>query len=255
MTIAQIIEAIETVAPLSLQEEWDNSGLELGGACAECTGVALCLDVTDEVIEQAVSAGCNLIVSHHPVIFKGVKTINNTNRQGRVIINAIRRGVAVYSAHTSLDNAPEAGVSHEMARLLGAEELEVMTPGGTGVLAELPQPMTQDAFAALVKQSFTADAVRCSRGTGREIRRIVAGGGACGFLIPDAIAHGADAIVTADVRYHDFLDYGSDIFIADITHFDSEKCAKRILMRVISEKIANFAHCIECAEHNPISYK
>jgi dinuclear metal center YbgI/SA1388 family protein len=255
MTIAEVIESIESVAPISLQEDWDNSGLLLGGDKAECSGVAVCLDVTADAIRQAADAGCNLLVSHHPVIFKGIKQVNSKTVAGAAIIEAIRRCVAVYCAHTSLDNAPEVGVSHEMARLLGAEEIQPMTASGTGVLARLAEPVSADEFAQRVKRAFSAEAVRCSVGSGRMIQRIVVGGGACGFLIPDAVGLQADAIVTADVRYHDFLDYGRDIFIADITHFDSEKCAKQILMRVISKKIANFAHCIECAEHNPISYK
>jgi len=253
--IDDIISAIEEAAPRSRQEQWDNCGLLIGSGEGPCAGVMLCLDVTPGVIAQAVARGCNLVVSHHPLIFKDVKKINGSNSQGRAIIDAIKANIMVYSAHTSLDNAPAPwGVSQHVAGLLGAEVVGVMTETGTGVLAQLPRALTAEEFARKCLAAFSASGLRRSAYTGEKITKVVFGGGACGFLLPDAIAAGAQAIVTSDVRYHDFLDYGDKIFIVDLTHFDTEKCTKEIFKRIISQKIPNFAPVFCADETNPIDY-
>lgn len=254
--IGQIIDAIEEAAPRSLQEQWDNSGLLCGSPSVPCRGVMLCLDVTPSVVRQAVDAGCNLIVSHHPLIFKGIKAVSDTTPQGLALILAIKNDIAVYCAHTSLDNAPSPwGVSHEMAAMLGAHVKGVMSPTGTGVIAALPSPQMPEELLKQVKTLFSASGLRHSHLPSGAIERIALGSGACGFLIPDAIAAGAGAIVTSDVRYHDFLDYGESIFIIDLTHFDTEKITKAIFKRIISQKFSNFAPVLCASEPNPIEFK
>ncbi len=128
MKIRHIIEAIESYAPRAFQEKWDNSGLQIAlPDGVECTGVLLCLDVTEDIIAEAVARGCNLVVSHHPLFFKGVKTLTGSTVQERIALAAIRVGVAVYSAHTSLDST-RGGVSYAMAELLGAEVTGALEP-------------------------------------------------------------------------------------------------------------------------------
>lgn len=255
VSIGQIISAIEEAAPRSLQEDWDNSGLLVGSRAAQCTGVMLGLDVTPDVISQAKECGCNLVIAHHPLIFKGIKVVNDSTPQGRALIDAIKSDIAVYCAHTSLDNAPAPwGVSCEMARLLGAEVIRPLSESGTGVLARLPRPVDATRFALDCRNAFEASRLRHSAYPLKEIQTLALGSGACGFLIPEAIAAGADAIVTSDVRYHDFLDYSDRIFIIDLTHFDTEKCTKDIFKRIISQKIPNFADVFCASETNPIEY-
>lgn len=258
LKIGDIIAAIEEIAPRSLQEEWDNSGLLVGTADAELSGAMLSLDVTPEVVDQARRRGCNLLIAHHPVIFKGLKALNGSTPQGRAIIDAVKADIAIYCAHTSLDNAPAPwGVSVEMARKFDAEILAPLSPTGTGVLAKLPEPISATEFARLCAEKFAAQGLRCSApalAPSRELSTIAFGGGACGFLIPDAIAAGAQAIVTSDVRYHDFLDLSSRIFIVDLTHFDTEKCTKEIFLRLFSQKFPNFAPIFCADETNPIEY-
>lgn len=254
-TIGQIISVIEQAAPRSSQEQWDNSGLLVGTASHTCEGIMLCLDVTPSVINQAREKGCNLIISHHPLIFKGIKVVNDMTPQGRALIDAIRGDIAVYCAHTSLDNAPAPyGVSFEMARMLGAAVETTISETGTGVIATLASPMKPQEFATLCKQVFTAECIRHTPYPSATIKRVALGSGACGFLIPEAIAAGAEAIVTSDVRYHDFLDYADRIFIVDLTHFDTEKCTKEIFKRIISQKIPNFASVFCADETNPIEF-
>lgn len=129
MNIYSIISAIEDYAPRSYQEKWDNSGLQIAlpEGRTECTGVLLCLDVSEAVIDEAVARSCNLVVSHHPLIFKGFKSLTGATRQERAAMKAIRSGVAVYSAHTSLDSTL-GGISYTMASMLGAEVTGVIEP-------------------------------------------------------------------------------------------------------------------------------
>ncbi len=121
MKLSAVIEAIESFAPLALQEKWDNSGLQIGlpDGNGEVTGVMICLDTTEEIVAEAASRGCNLIVSHHPLIFKGFKHLTDSTPQERAAAAAIRAGIAVYSSHTSLDSTI-GGVSYAMAERLGA---------------------------------------------------------------------------------------------------------------------------------------
>ncbi len=125
MKLSAIIAALEEIAPLRLQEKWDNSGLQVGlppEADGECTGALLCLDVTEGIIGEAVARGCNLVISHHPLIFKGVKSLTGRDATQRTVAAAVRAGVAVYSSHTALDSA-RGGVSHRIVELLGARAL------------------------------------------------------------------------------------------------------------------------------------
>ncbi len=255
-SIREIIDAIERTVPLLKQEEWDNSGLLVSGNIdRHCSGVMLCLDVTPTVVDEAVERGCNLIVGHHPLIFKSIKSISDADGNGSAIIRSIKHDIAVYCAHTSLDNASGPfNVSAEMARMMGMRVTSSVTDTDTGVLAEPDTPVTSQQLLSKCLNVFTSDGLRHSRLRNGPIGKVVFGSGACGFLIPHAIAMGAQAIVTSDVRYHDFIDYGNKIFIVDLTHFDTEKCTKEIFRRIISQNFRNFAQVYCANETNPIEY-
>ena len=127
-SIIEIIECIEAFAPRSIQEKWDNTGWQLRPASElnSCTGVMLCLDVTPEVVDEAVSEGCNLIVSHHPLLFHGLKQISPDRPNQLALLRAITHGIYIYSSHTALDNAPE-GVSHQLGKMLGLMDIQVLS--------------------------------------------------------------------------------------------------------------------------------
>lgn len=127
MLTGHIIAAIERFAPVQLQESWDNSGLIIGSPAAECTGVLIAVDVTPAVVQEAIDKGYNLIVSHHPLIFKGLKRLTGATNVELSVLMAVRAGIAIYAAHTSLDSAPE-GVSYRMARMLGLGNIQVLAP-------------------------------------------------------------------------------------------------------------------------------
>lgn len=255
----QIVDALTAFAPLALQEAWDNSGLQLGSLGGACTGVLLCVDCTPATVEEAVARGCNLIVSHHPLLFKGLKHISpDGSLVERTAWAAITAGLAIVSLHTCLDST-RGGISCEMARRLGATVESVLAPGadpstGLGVVARFPKPISTEEYVARVKEAFGSPVVRASRMPAGIIDRIGMCGGSGGEFIPRAIAAGCRAYLSSDIRYHDFVDHGGSIFITDIGHYESEECAKDIFYNVISEKFANFAVYKSLEESNPIKY-
>ncbi|MCM1076675.1 MAG: Nif3-like dinuclear metal center hexameric protein [Bacteroides sp.] len=263
VTLADVVNCIEDFASPGLQEKWDNTGWQLCPQPADtpCTGVMLCLDVTPEIVAEAKAEGCNLIVSHHPLLFKGLKQITGASPVERAVISAISEGIAVYSSHTALDSASH-GVSHKLGSMLGLESMQVLAPQpgspttGLGVIGEFSHPMDTDRFISLVKEVYGAEVVRVSAGpAGLDgIRRVALCSGSGGEFISTAIALGADAYITSDTRYHDFVDFGKAIVMVDTGHFESEICTKSIFSGIISEKFPTFAVRQSRAEHNPVRY-
>lgn len=127
MKIVDVIECLERVAPLSLQEDYDNAGLLIGNKQDECTGIITTLDVTEKVVKEAVNKKCNLIVAHHPIIFRGLKKLNGTNYVERTVIAAIKNNIAVYAIHTNLDNVME-GVNNKIAEKLNLQNIQTLQP-------------------------------------------------------------------------------------------------------------------------------
>lgn len=256
--VRDIAEAIESFAPLRLQENYDNAGLQVGDPEMEVSAVLLCLDVTEEILAEAIERSCNMIVSHHPLIFKGLKDITGRNAEQRIVIEAIRRNLAIYSAHTNLDSAWD-GVSHEIAHSLGLSDIRVLdsrpesSSEGIGVIGStVPVPKLE--FLRKVKETFNVKALRYSSvSPGLVIKKVAVCGGSGAFLIPKAIREGADVIVTGDVKYHDFTNFGLDILIADIGHFESELCSRKILSRLIRDRFPNALVYFPVREENPIS--
>lgn len=244
MTVRDIANAIEEFAPLRLQEDYDNAGLQVGDPMASVNAVMLCLDVTMEVLAEARKRQCDMIVSHHPLIFRGLKSLTGADETQRIVIEAMRSGVAIYSAHTNLDSAWN-GVSHEMAHMLGMTGLQVLIPNGEdartglGVIGDVnPTPTLE--FLRKVKDKFGVKALRySSQSKAIVVKRVALCGGAGASFIRDAMAAGADIYVTGDVKYHDFASYGNDMVIADIGHYESELCSMKIFSRIIRQQYPN----------------
>lgn len=257
--IADIIGVLEDFAPLRLAEDYDNPGLQVGDASRSCSGVLLCVDPLPERVAEAVKLGCNLIICHHPLLFRGIKQVTGATLQQRMVIDAIKADVAVYAAHTNLD-ATVGGVNTFLAQELGLTAAEPLDRGadegaGIGAVGNLPHSVSPVEFVDKVKLLLGSPIARCtSPEYVRQIRRVALCGGSGGSLIPLAEAAGADVYVTSDVRYHDFIDYGPRMLIVDVGHYDAENCTKRIFYHVISEKFPNFAVHISRQEKNPINY-
>ncbi len=358
MKLSFIISALEEFAPRALQESWDNSGLQIGlpDGDGECTGAVVCIDVTEEVIAETVKLGYDLVISHHPLIFRGFRQLTGASEPQRAAMAAIRAGVAVYSAHTSLDSTV-GGVSYAMASVLGAKVAGVLSPSeaglskitvfcprakaqdvrltlldngcdscryadadaetlsgetvdptlgiellhtpltrveaivpayrakalaaavavshegekmkveisaveetsgntGLGVVADFDKSVTMSVLLAMLKERFGVPAVRANLAFSPDapVRRVALCGGAGGEFTGRAKAVGADAYVTADVRYHDFCDNRIGMAIFDIGHFESERFAVDILRKALAEKMPSFPTATSTSQINPVKY-
>ena len=263
MTHADIISVIEAYASPTLQESWDNTGWQVtpSGTTDLCTGVITCLDITPAVVDEARAKGCNLIISHHPLIFRGLRSITGAGNAEQAVISAIRSGIAIYSSHTALDSTP-GGVSHELGSRLGLTDMRPLSPSsvspdaGLGVIGTISGGITRAAFIETVKEHMTHRPCASRKAPARPATSTPWPSAAVrgGEFITTAITLRADAYITSDVRYHDFLDHGQKIIIIDTGHFESEICTKSIFSRIISQKFPNFAVHMATCEQNPVAY-
>ena len=260
MKIKDITDVIEAFAPLSLQESYDNSGLIVGRPDDEVHKALLAVDVTDEVMDEAEREGCDLIITHHPIIFHALKRFNSASVTERCVERAIRNGVALYACHTNLDSAPQ-GMSWRLAEMLGIVDLQVLQPStqaegaGFGVIGRLPQEQPAVEFLRHVAEVTGAKVVRHSDIARPQVSHVAVCTGAGAFLAGEALRAGADLYITADLKYNDFTPMADGrLTVADIGHFESEYCAIRILFEVLSKKFITFA--VRESEHsrNPVNY-
>lgn len=363
MRIKEILQTIEQLAPLSLQEDFDNSGLQVGDVNREATGALVCIDVTENVIEEAISLDCNLIISHHPLVFKPIKSLTGRTYVERCIMLAIKNDITIYAGHTNLDNA-QGGVNYKLAEMLGLQQVRILSPQkgkllkmvtfvpdtyaeivrsslfnagaghignydscsynlvgegtyragenanpfigevgelhyekevrietiipaykqdevlrallavhpyeepaydfyrldnnwpsvGSGIVGELPEPLPMQEFLYLLKDVFNLVTVKHSKFHNRDIRDVALCGGSGAFLIPDAIAYGADAFITGEAKYNDFYDVDGKLLLAVVGHYESEICTKEIFFEVITKKYPTFALHKSAFDSNPVKY-
>lgn len=261
LLIKDVVDVLEQAFPPRYQEDFDNTGVQVGSLLRRCTGALLCVDLTPEILVEAAEKGCNLIITHHPLIFHPLKHVGDSGRVEISVYKAIQNNITVYSCHTSVDNTPRKGVSWKMGEMLGLcniESIETKGPEGIGcgIVGDLPRPMSAKEFVSVVKEVFNVPVARCSdlSASPRPITRVGLCGGAGSFLLPDAIKMGAKAFVTSDSKHNHFIDYLGRILLVDIGHFESEECTKSIFYQTIKEKIPNFALYLSEKEKNPINY-
>ena len=257
MKVKDIISVIEEFAPLSLQENWDNSGLCIGSPEDSVSSVLLGLDCTPELVDEAISCGADMIVTHHPLIFSGLKKISPEDKVGEAVIKAIKAGISIYAAHTSADKVI-AGVSGAMAGRLGLKDVAILDEDGDGtglgVVGNLPEAMAAEDVIKLVKDRFGLKAMRASRPVDGMIERIALCGGSGGSLIKAARRSGAQLYISGDISYHNF--FTEDGFmIMDIGHYESEIEIVDILFSLIKKNFPTFAVRItQNIYSNPIFY-
>ena len=257
MKVKDIIKVIEDFAPLSIQEGWDNSGLCVGSPEDDVTSVLLALDCTPELVDEAVACGADMIVTHHPLIFSGLKKISPEDMVGEAVIKAIRAGISIYAAHTSADKVLE-GVSGAMAAKLGLVNVTVLDEDGEGTglgaVGDLPQPMTAEQAVAFVKDRFALKAMKTSRPSDGMISRVAMCGGSGGSLIKAARKAGAQLYISGDISYHNFFT-PDGFMIMDIGHYESEIEIVDILFSLIKKNFPTFAVRItQNINSNPIYY-
>ena len=263
MKLKEIKSFLEGMAPLAVQESWDNSGLQIGCSDKDIHKVMVCLDLTEAVLDEAEAIGADLVISHHPLIFKGLKSISGSTYQERCVRKAILSDIAVYSAHTSLDNIL-GGVNHKIASLLGLSSLRWLDSGesaegcdekcggaaekscgegtegkcggadavarasGSGLIGELKEPVAAAEFLSTVKTIFSVKALKHSPlPSATTIRSIALCGGAGAFLLPQAVAKGADCFISGEFHYHDYFDPGT--LLIELGHYESEQFTQDLL--------------------------
>ena len=246
VTVGDVVRVIESFAPVEIQENWDNCGLCAGSPDAELTGVLVAFDCTEALIEEAVECGANMVVTHHPLIFHGLKKVDEKDPVGAALIRAIRSGVAVYCAHTSADRAPggvsSAGVSRDGFSC------------GLGIIGDFPEALPAEMAIGKVKEAFGLPYVRCSRPSEGLIRRVAACGGARGSLVDRAREAGAQLYLCGDVSYHHFFT-PEGFMVMDIGHYESEIDIVPILFSLIQKNFPTFAVRIaQKSNNNPVFY-
>jgi len=234
----EIINIIESVAPLKWQEAWDNSGLQVGNRNAQIHSVLLTTDVTEAVVSEAIDKHCELVISHHPLLFHGLKQVCNDTPQERCVAMAIRHDIAIYSAHTTMDSWLH-GVSGRMAEQIGISDYKLLTGEdyGLGVIGSLQDAMPLKGFLQLVKSAFDAPVLRYVCGPAAKVKTIALCGGAGAEFVEQAIAAGADTFITADVKYHSFLDAAGRINLIDMDHWVSEHFTRDIFRELLKNKV------------------
>ena len=228
MTIREFYAALEEKLPRSLSWDWDNDGI----SCAPdldtpVTGVLIALDPTEDAVEAAIASGCNVLLTHHPMLFRGLKTVDGHDTGSRKVIRMIRHGITAMAFHTRLD-AADGGVNDCLAARLGLRDVEPFgdnaNPAGKpiGRVGNLPAEMTANAFIETVKTALGLPAVIFA-GCGKPIRRVAVVGGAGDDDIFAAVAAGADTYITGELRYHQLCDapYG-EINLIMAGHFHTE---------------------------------
>jgi dinuclear metal center YbgI/SA1388 family protein len=263
--IKDILNALERFAPLPLQESYDNAGLQIGlTAEQEASGALLCLDVTEDVINEAIDLGCNLIVSHHPLLFRPLRHVTEDTQVERCVRLAIQNDIAIYSAHTNLDNA-EDGVNYRIAEKLGLVDVQMMQPrqvnvadhrvvAGSGLIGYLPGPEDSLAFLQRIKDVFHIECLQHNELLGRPIETVALCGGAGAFMLDEAIRLGADAFLTGEMSYHQFFGHEQEIQLAVMGHYQSEQYTKEIFYSVITDRAPDLPVFITSIDTNPIKY-
>ena len=247
--IYQVVDALEHYAPLPLQEGYDNAGLQVGlTEAVEVSGALLCLDVTEAVVDEAIRKGCNLIVSHHPLIFRKLARISDENYVQRTVRKAIKNDITIVSMHTNMD-AAMGGVNFKIAEKLGLRNLRFFggekeidgVKGGEGVIGEITDEtdtlhadgIAADDLVLMLRERFQVECVQCNQLLRRPIRKVALCGGAGSFLLDAAIAAGADAFITGEMHYHEFFGHEQEIQICVIGHYQSEQFTSEIFRSML----------------------
>ncbi|MEH6408188.1 MAG: Nif3-like dinuclear metal center hexameric protein [Leeuwenhoekiella sp.] len=363
MTIKEVTNTIEELAPLAYAEDFDNVGLLVGDNNQEVTGILVTLDTLENTVEEAITKHCNLIVSFHPILFSGIKKLTGSTYVERVLMHAIKNNIAIYAIHTALDNIPQ-GVSKGMCDALNLSHRNILIPKkniikklttyvpknevifvrealfaagagnignydecsfatkgkgtyrgnedsnptvgekgqlqqekevqlnvtfdsykeneilkalfevhsyeevayevvtldninqnvGMGMIGNLPDAMDELVFLRMIQKTFHAQGIKHTELREKTVKKIAVLGGSGSFAIEAAIRAGADAFITADLKYHQFYQAEGKILLVDIGHYESEQFTKNILTHYLRKKISNFAVILSEEDTNPIKY-
>ena len=255
-TVREIEQALFALAPGEAAMEWDNVGQLLGDPDQQVERVLVALDITEAVAEEAIAAGCQLIVAHHPVMncrWTPVQTIRSDTAQGHLFLKLLRGHVSAICMHTNLDIA-WGGVNDALA-----QRLELVDPGplcenGLGRVGEYPESVALADYVRFVCQALGCNGLRYAD-AGKPVRRVAVGGGACGEFEEDAIRAGCDTFVTADLSYHQFLDAaGKGINLIDAGHFPTEDPVCEKVITYLTDRFPELAVSKSASHKEVIQY-
>ena len=236
ITVRDIEKALFDWAPQELAMSWDNVGQLVGEPEAEVKKVLVALDITEDVVREAVACGADVIVAHHPVMncaWHPVQRVRSDDAQGRMLITMIRSGISAICMHTNLD-AADGGVNDALAEKLGLSDLELLNEEKIGRIGTLKCQLPLVEFTRLVVESLGCNGLRYVD-NGKPVHRVAVGGGACSGYIAQAIASGCDTFVTSDLKYNDFLDT-KEINLVDAGHFPTENVVCPVLAEYLRKQ-------------------
>lgn len=263
VTVKEVYDFMQEKAPFELQFGFDNAGFLVGRGDRPVTKILVALDITEQVALEAAEVGAQLVVSHHPVIWDGPKSITDGSLIGRKLLALIENGTAAICAHTNLDSV-EDGINDVLARTLGLTEIaqlrqegvdEQGRPYGIGRVGVLPNGGGScEQFASTVKAALGSNGVRYVDG-GKPVCKVAVGGGSCGDYVDDAIAQGCDTFVTADIKYDGFLDAkAKGLNLIDAGHYPTENLICPILVNWLNERFPEVETVMSRKHHEVFSY-
>ena len=258
--IGEIYTYIDQIAPFELQMDFDNAGFLVGREDTAVHRLLVSLDITQSVVEEAVNKECQLIVSHHPIIFHPVKSVTNRTVTGCILMSLIENKIGAICAHTNLD-AVQGGVSDCLAKSLGLSQITLLhqegkdsrgKPFGIGRVGMVHRrDLSVQDYAHYVKCCLGAESVRCTDG-GKPVQKVAVGGGACGSMLQAAADIGCDTFVTADVKYDQFLEAKAlGVSLLDAGHYATENVVCPILAQALQEKFTDI-EVVLSANHREI---
>lgn len=263
--VSDIVKQIEKLAPLKLQEDYDNAGYQVAFPDTEVSGVLTCLDVDENTIDEAIERNAQLILSHHPLLFKPLRKVTLDDYISRTVIKAIKAGISIYSAHTNLDNAYQ-GVNYKMAEILGLNDVKPLAslPSekligvenaemcGSGIIGNLAEALSETEFLNIVKTKFKCDSLAYNS-TKKTVKRVALCGGAGAEFVNDAIRQKADAFLTGEMRYHEFFGH-EDILLISAGHFETEQYTCNLLADYVSKYFPEVVCKVTSHHADPVKY-
>lgn len=243
MQIQSLLNQFEQVYPLDLQADWDHSGLQWGKASNKLTGIMLALDLTDSVIDQAQEKHCNLIMTHHPTIFRPIYSLNAQDPYSAMIIRSLSLGQTVYAAHTNLDLAPD-GVNDVLASLIGLDNSQAFGDPAYGRFGKI-RPMREADFLYQIRSVLDVDHL-IVYGHSDQVCKVGVAGGAGSDLIQHALDLGLDALITADIKYHEGEQASrNDLLLVDAGHYETEWPVLHLLQKKLVQMTEVAVHVAE----------
>lgn len=239
MKVHEIADLIENAAPSELAYPWDNVGILCGDNDKEVKKALVTLDVNEYTVNEAVSEKCDMIISHHPILLNGIKRINYSTSEGRMIKTLIKNDIAVFAAHTNMDTA-ENGINSALAELFSLQNIKILEKNGEntglGRYGDLIKSITLKEFAQTVKTYLNTPFVRVSGNLDKIIKTVAVASGSCSDIIPEALKKGCDVIITADMKYHNTIEnVESGIAVIDAGHYPTEIIVMDIFEEILKD--------------------